>query len=258
MAPTESAMTTFCPHCGSAVSDGNQFCGKCGHELAAPPGASIPAAIPPPETSKKAIASLVLGIIPFSIFTSIPAVILGHIAFSQINKSGGRLQGKGMATAGLILGYLGIALFPIMAAIAIPNLLRARIAANEAAAVAVLRDIDTAQVNYQSAYPDVGFAPDLQSLGPGGATCATPSRKAACLIDNSLVSATNGHPRHGYLFTLRSTSHGKGYFASAVPAVRDQSGVRSFCSTEDGDIRVDLSGGQIADATACSALPPLE
>lgn len=81
-----------------------------------------------------------------------------------------------MAITGLVLGYLGIAVIPlklIIAAIAIPNLLRARIAANEASAVATLRSINSAQVAYQATYPAVGFARDLPSLG-GAEPCARP------------------------------------------------------------------------------------
>src|SRR6185436_12309495 len=70
-----------------------------------------------------------------------------------------------------------VAIILIIAAIAIPNLLRARIAANEASAVSSIRTIVGAEATYQLAYPTVGFADTLAQLGPGGAgsTCSGPT-----------------------------------------------------------------------------------
>ncbi len=76
-----------------------------------------------------AITSLVLGIFSLcctGILTAIPAVICGHVARSKINRSGGTLGGGGVALAGLITGYIGIAVFPLLAAIAVPSLVKAR------------------------------------------------------------------------------------------------------------------------------------
>src|SRR5436190_3902579 len=70
-----------------------------------------PVAQPVPRTAPAAIWSLVLAILSFNcglLFTAIPAVICGHIARSKIRKSGGALGGKGIATAGLILGYIAL------------------------------------------------------------------------------------------------------------------------------------------------------
>src|SRR5689334_3929019 len=93
-----------------------------------------PIAVPPqPKTSPLAIWSLVLGILSltcFSIFTAIPGVICGHKALSRIKGSSGAVTGQGMAIAGLVTGYLGIAwaviMIPLMMAIAIPNFIKAR------------------------------------------------------------------------------------------------------------------------------------
>src|SRR5262249_32129647 len=105
--------------------------------MAATPGTPTAAYLGPATTSGKAIGSLVCGIISVFPFCLV-AIILGHLSLSEIRKSAGRLKGDGMAIAGLVLGYLGIVAIPIIlivAAIAIPNLLRARQAANEASAV---------------------------------------------------------------------------------------------------------------------------
>ena len=76
-----------------------------------------------------------------------------------------------------------VAIILIIAAIAIPNLLRARIAANESSAVASVRTLNTAQISYNSAYPTVGFAASLAALS--GTSCAPPTSAGACLIDTA-------------------------------------------------------------------------
>lgn len=66
-----------------------------------------------PRTSAVAIWSLILALLSFTcgwLFTAIPAVICGHVARSKIRKSGGALEGKNIATAGLILGYIALAI----------------------------------------------------------------------------------------------------------------------------------------------------
>src|SRR5215831_14119492 len=89
-----------------------------------------------PSTDGHAIASLILGlssVLCFTIFAGIPAIILGHISYSRIRRSMGRLKGEGMALAGLIMGYLSIPWLLIVVAIAIPGFLRSKIIANESA-----------------------------------------------------------------------------------------------------------------------------
>ena len=115
-----------------------------------------------------------------------------------------------------------IPLILIIAAIAIPNLLRARIAANEASAVGSVRQIAAAQGTYRSQFPMIGFAPDLQSLG--GASPCTANPATACLIDNELAVATALPGRRGYIFTLKRSDDGNQYFVTAVPATRNQTG----------------------------------
>src|SRR5438132_6647888 len=81
-----------------------------------------------------------------------------------------------------------VAIILIIAAIAIPNLLRARIAANESSSVSSLRTINTAQVTYATGFPTVGFAPTIATLGPGGPNTVCPAGGPvvgnACLIDS--------------------------------------------------------------------------
>lgn len=113
-----------------------------------PPVMTSPAG---PRTSVLAILSLILGILSltcFYIFSGIPAVICGHLACSRIGRSGGTLEGKGLALGGLITGYIGIALsifvIPLMLAIAIPNFIKARQTAQAHLCIANLHRIDTA------------------------------------------------------------------------------------------------------------------
>jgi hypothetical protein len=112
---------------------------------------STPPNLPRPRTLPGAIWSLVLGILSltcFSILTGIPAVICGHIAHAKIKRSCGSLTGDGLALAGLITGYLSILFLvvfvPLLAAIAIPNFVRAREMAQRNVCVYNLEQIDAA------------------------------------------------------------------------------------------------------------------
>ncbi len=79
-----------------------------------------------------------------------------------------------------------VAIILIIAAIAIPNLMRARITANEAAAASTVRTLNTTEVTYSTTYPTSGFAPSLQVLGPGAGACAGATATNACLVDGTL------------------------------------------------------------------------
>jgi type IV pilus assembly protein PilA len=146
-----------------------------------------------------------------------------------------------------------VAIILIIAAIAIPNLLRAKMAANESSAVASIRTINTGEITYSSTYPTIGYAATLANLG--GTTPCTPSSGTACVIDSVLANGT----KSGYTFTAvgaggpPSTS----YFATAVPVTVNQTGIRSFCSFEDAVIRVQPTGGAIASEAACQGLLPM-
>lgn len=141
-----------------------------------------------------------------------------------------------------------VAIILIIAAIAIPNLLRARMAANESSAVASVRTINTAEVTYNSTYPTVGFAAALANLGGALGAACTPSSTTACLIDS--VLANNGNPagggKSGYKFsTGAGTVVGAlnvGYTVLAVPLTINQTGIRAFCAEEDAVVRVDPAG----------------
>ena len=193
----------------------------------------------------------ILSITCLGLLAGIPAVILGHIAKSNIRKSGGRLSGDGKATAGLILGYVSIALVPVIlmiSAIAIPSLLRSRMAANESAAASTLRIVNTSQITYITAYPNAGYARDLATLGPGSAGCASEgsaTQEHACLLDGMVAntSCTEGNwcVKSGYQFAMAgSDCEGHpcaDYVVVAKPLTRGSTGERAFCSISDAVIR---------------------
>ena len=274
----------FCHNCGTTNPDSGQFCSTCGSPLTAAaavrpttgPGAvggSSFATPPPldgnPPTSGKAIASLVCGIFTFFLPASIAAVILGHLSLSEIRRSAGRLGGRGLATTGLVLGYLGLMVLPVMivAAIAIPNLLRTRIFANESASNGSLRTINTGAAVYAATWGN-GFPSSLAALG--GAPIAEPNCNHALLIDPVLASGR----KSGYIYTYTPhfpggatapvispkaaangcTSGGaSGYTVTADPIQRGTTGQRSFFTDQSGIIRVSNDG---ESATADS--PPLQ
>ncbi len=129
-----------------------------------------------------------------------------------------------------------VAIILIIAAIAIPNLLRSRMAANEASAVGSVRTINTAEVTYSTTYQDEGFAAALSNLGGDAATCANTATSAtACLIDQVLA---NGD-KSGYLFNAPGAGNTPrvGYTVSADPKQPGQTGQRHFYSDQSGVIR---------------------
>jgi type IV pilus assembly protein PilA len=157
-----------------------------------------------------------------------------------------------------------VAIILIIAAIAIPNLLRARIAANESSAVQSIRTINTAQVTYQSQFPNLGYASALSQLGPTASTgCTTPTSAASCLLDYVLSNATAAtKPKSGYYFTVPATVTGGGinvdYTVNGLPAAAGQTGVRGFCSNSDGVIRYNNPAAAAASNSACAGLTALQ
>ncbi len=132
-----------------------------------------------------------------------------------------------------------VAIILIIAAIAIPNLMRARMSANEASAVGSVRSINTAEISYNATYSNLGFATSLPYLGgPAGAACV-PSTSSGCFIDSSLSTGT----KSGYKFTLAIGSSPvvggttPSYSISASPVTANQTGTRYFCSFEDAVVR---------------------
>jgi type IV pilus assembly protein PilA len=149
-----------------------------------------------------------------------------------------------------------VAIILIIAAIAIPNLLRARSAANESSAVGSVRTIVTAEVTYSSTW-GTGFAATIASLG--GANPCTAVAGAACLIDPVLAAGN----KSGYKLAAPGGTAVGGiaptFAILAVPQTVGQTGQRAFCSDESGVVRFDPLGTDTAATdTACELLAPLQ
>jgi prepilin-type N-terminal cleavage/methylation domain-containing protein len=148
-----------------------------------------------------------------------------------------------------------VAIILIIAAIAIPNLLRSRIAANEASAVASIRAINAAEITYLSTYPAYGYAGGLTYLGPGTGDTCTPNQNTACLLDNVLAcpGAANGAScaKDGYNFTVSGpfVAPESSYQVNADP-ISASSGIRHFYSDTTGVITYNTTTvATLADAS---------
>jgi len=159
-----------------------------------------------------------------------------------------------------------VAIILIIAAIAIPNLLRSRIAANESSAVGSLRTIVTAQVTYSTTYPAHGFAETLVLMQPqaGG---GVPSSGAADLIDTNLASGVKSGYGYGNA-ACQDACAGNGQFNVIVangvnvtfsifggPVAQNRTGIRNFCTDESGVIRQGATPTTDCDFTTAS--PPV-
>ncbi len=240
-----------CQKCGYPNSDEGRFCLTCGNALLPAPAA----AVPPDQVhpSGKAIGSLICGILFLFFPAAIAAIVLGHMSLADIRRSAGRLSGNGIAVAGLVLGYFGAAMIPVLiiAAIAIPNLLRAKMAANEASAVGRLRTMTVASVTYSATYGN-GFPPSLGSMG-GAADAKDPSCDHALLIDSVLSNNGSGNSseKTGYIFSYQpgspvataapgcSSPGANDFTVTADPTTPGSTGMRHFFVDETGVIRVE-------------------
>jgi type IV pilus assembly protein PilA len=157
-----------------------------------------------------------------------------------------------------------VAIILIIAAIAIPSFLRARMAANEASAATMVRAVGTAATVYSTTW-DNGYPPSLTALGGPGpaATC-----DQAVLLDPLLTTAP--YIKSGYKFAYNgvgpavTSPAGCGapgydaYLVTATPTVPGYSGMRSFCSDLPGVIHYDLTGATAASTAACDILPAMQ
>ena len=129
----------------------------------------------------------------------------------------------------------------LLASIAIPNMIRARLQANESLVQAALRSVATAEVTYRISNPTYA---NLTQLG-----AAVPA-----YVESILGCAEPPCLKHGYNFDTADLT-GETFFAFAMPSNPNRSGIRSFCVTEDGVVRFQAAGGAITDRDACLALP---
>jgi prepilin-type N-terminal cleavage/methylation domain-containing protein len=139
----------------------------------------------------------------------------------------------------LIEMVIVVAIILIIMAIAVPSFLQSRIAANESGAAATIRTLNSAQISYYSAFPTVGYASTLLSLGGNCTGSTVPSSGSACLIDQDLQTGT----RSGYIYTVSNVSGTPAatYNVIGAPTVTGYTGNRNFCSYDDAVVRVSMT-----------------
>jgi type IV pilus assembly protein PilA len=205
----------YCPNCGQPGLDTHRFCMRCGADVSGAPAVDAQAQFAQPQyyapqpsrVSNKAVVAIVI---------AVGAVVLVPIVL-------------------------------IVAAIAIPNLLRARISANESSAVGSVRTLNTALVSYQAQYGH--FPETMGALASNGNT--TPSETGAMLIDDVLAKGEKSGYRFAYEHVAPAQGQTEGFTVTASPLVQNSSGVRNFFSDETGIIRCSRS------APADKESPPL-
>lgn len=236
-------MSSFCLGCGNSLAEGERYCGVCGRDSQASP--ATPPVDPsvafglPPETSGKAVFSLVSGILFLLLPFSICAVIFGHLSLYDIRKSAGRLTGRGMGIAGIVLGYLGVAFFAGLIGLGLYSEHKEKqtaaknlITNSKTSVVSALRTVNTAEIAYAQQHREVGY------------TCSLSDLKGAWGISDDL----NYIRRQGYVFELRGCAGGKTsgpvakYTVVAYPNAVMKPSLPAYCSDESDVIRVAPNG----------------
>jgi hypothetical protein len=249
-----------CPKCRANNATGVAFCASCGQQLPVTGGG---------ERKGLAITAVVLGILSYplvcafgaGILTALIGLACGIVGLVKVNRDPQEFGGKGLAIAGIVTSGAVVLLIPvwlIVAAIAIPSLFRARIAANEAGALGDVRTIVSAEVAYAAS--NAGYYDSLECLAqPQG--CLPGNAASTPFIDVSLASGLtkNGYdrklflgpaaPRGGLVPTSPSSAVAFAYVA--VPAQQGRTGMRAFCADATGVVRFNPAGTMpsISDGT---------
>jgi hypothetical protein len=236
-------VSSFCLGCGNSIAEGERYCAVCGRDSQA--GTGIPAVDPqvafglPPETSGKAIFSLVCGILFVILPFSIIAVIFGYIALSEIRKSPGRLEGRGLAITGIVLGYVGVAVTVGFVGLGMYGFRKAQkeikntaFATSEGSVVSSMRTLNMAEIAYGQAHRNVGY------------TCSLAELQRVWGISRDLA----GGKKNGYQFELQNCVPSRPggpiakYQLLAYSADPVRAGAPAYCTDESDIIRVVRNG----------------
>ena len=220
--------------------------------------------VPPRRRKGLAIASLVLGLLSLPtlgllLVGAILGVVLGITALVKANTNRMEYGGEGLAVAGIAASVVSVLVMPIflgiVAGVAMPSLLRRRVAANESATVADIRAVLAAQHSYQAS--NAGFYDTLDCLARPSA--CIPGYSGPSFLDGGIASL---QPRAGYtrrfhpgpspdrdrllekgLLPRVPSSSSMTYFAYvALPVDRGSTGVRAFCGDASGRICYVIDG----------------
>jgi type IV pilus assembly protein PilA len=165
-----------------------------------------------------------------------------------------RKQQKGFSLIELLIV---VAIILIIAAIAIPNLMRARMAANNSSAAGSEHTIIVGEVGYYGAYPATGYS-TLAMLG-GAATPCIPGTANGCLIDNNLATNGGGLGKSGFNFAATpggAAATGWNYYTTGTP-MSNVTGTEAFCAVDDGVLRDTPTAIAIAGSyTVCQGWTP--
>jgi hypothetical protein len=227
-----------CTSCSGNLADFVTVCPYCGAAQAVVQSLPQGGWVAPPKNSALAIVSLVCGVLFFFWpITALAAVVLGHVALSEIKKSAGRLAGQGLAVAGLVTGYIGMALgalFLTAFVIGIRSALRQNVPANETSAVVTMQQFNQALAAYKDKCPSEGYPAALARMGPGKGDCAH-----ANLVDARLAIARPVRLGYQFVYTpgVNGTQKVTVFALVARPIQPGMTGKRYFFLDESGVVR---------------------
>jgi type II secretory pathway pseudopilin PulG len=241
-----------CPRCQTANLPGAAACTSCGFVLRR----TGPAA--GGQRKGLAIASLIIGLLSLPTLAglgigALTGIVLGIVALMKASQSPAEYGGKGLAIGGIIasaVSFLAIPVLGIIAAIAIPSLLRARVSANEAAAIGDTRSVISAEAAYQ--YANAGHYDSLECLvAPGGCIPNYPANGPTFVGSDFAVPVRAGyrrsfHPGPAASGSGAGTSFSRSSIESfayvAEPEAPNRTGVRSFCGDASGMVCSVMNG----------------
>ena len=166
------------PFSGVCLTEGERFCTSCGRDSQG--GVSVPAVDPqvafglPPETSGKAIFSLICGILFLFLPFAVVALVFGYIALAEIRKNPGRLKGKVLAVTGIVLGHVGILFIVGFIGLGIYEVRKEEraiasrnndavvsLGGSESSVVSSIRTLNMAEIAYGQAHRNLGYTCSL-------------------------------------------------------------------------------------------------